>query len=255
MARPLALLALVVCALSLGGAARAADPAPPAWIGLVANNQYPFDNTGTFDAQGNTFTGNIGVGGDNTWVGVTPDGTRGLVSVIFPAAKLAVIDPSAGTALDPATGTMPADHDWGAVSPDGTLAYLSGNNSVVPVDLTASPPQIKDPIAVTGAGTIAFLPDGSKAYVTNGAGVVPIDVAASTAGTAIPVAAGTFGIAVEPDGSTLWVANHDAQTVTPVDVASGTAGTPVPAGGHPYELAASGDGSRVYASLREEHKL
>jgi YVTN family beta-propeller protein len=103
---------------------------------------------------------------------------------------------------------------------------------------------------VTGLVTLAVTPSAAAAsaapapvtaYVTNsGSGlnsvdnsITPIDVATNTPRTAIPVVSQPQGVALSPDGTTLYVANSGGNTVTPIDAATNTPGTPITVGLEP----------------------
>src|SRR5471030_1108809 len=88
-----------------------------------------------------------------------------------------------------------------------TLATASGGrlgaNSTAPLYLSGeTPPSNGTPIA----------------YVANSVDntVTPIDTATNTAGTPIPVGQDPLGIAVTPNGATVYVTNRLSSTVTPI---------------------------------------
>ena len=75
--------------------------------------------------------------------------------------------------------------------------------------------------------------------------VTPINLTTMTAGA--PITVGTAGsrltgVAVTPDGSTVYVANENDSTVTPINTATNTAGTPIPlpVGASPMGIAIAG---------------
>ena len=53
--------------------------------------------------------------------------------------------------------------------------------------------------------------------------MTPITVATNTPGTPIPVGTTPLGIAITPDGTTVYVANNSDNSVTPITVATNTA--------------------------------
>jgi serine protease len=65
--------------------------------------------------------------------------------------------------------------------------------------------------------------------------------------TPIPVGAGPFGVAVSPDGSSVWVTNNGDGTVSRIDTAT-NAVTPIPVGAGPFGVAVSPDGSSVWVT-------
>src|SRR4051794_8965533 len=83
-----ALVALLVLLLrATGGEGLASAAPPPPWLGLVANNESPFDSVRLFDPVALQATANVGVGGDNVWVGVAPDGSAAYAQVVYPSAR------------------------------------------------------------------------------------------------------------------------------------------------------------------------
>ena len=252
---------LVAAALLCSFAWAPAALASPPWTGLVSNNQHPSDNLGTFDPVGETVGQSIGVGGDNTWVEPSPDGSAAYVETVFPSAALKVVD-LASRAVTSSVSLPNGNMVFGALSPDGKLVYLSGGGQVQPVNVSSAQPTLGAPITVPNSALVAFSPDGRTAWVTAGTGgatttgVVPIDVATGSVGTLIPTGAGALGVTVSPDGTTVWVANHDAQSVSEIDAVTKTVIHSIPVtAGHPLYLTPSPDGSRVWVSLQAEHEL
>jgi YVTN family beta-propeller protein len=85
--------------------------------------------------------------------------------------------------------------------------------------------------------------------------VVPINSATKAVGTPILDDGADFGIAVAPDGKTLYVSNYNSNffsgespgTVTPIDIATGTAEAAIPTGGdEPDTVAITPNGKTVY---------
>ena len=75
--------------------------------------------------------------------------------------------------------------------------------------------------------------------------VTPISVATNTAGTTIRTPKTGFGIAITPDGKTVFVANVNG-TVTPISTATNTAGTPIRVCANAVEIAVTPDGKAAY---------
>jgi YVTN family beta-propeller protein len=246
--------ATLICSLAWSGPAAAS-----AWTGLVANNQYPNDSVTTFDPVAKTTGQNINVGGDTTWVGPSPDGTKAYASTVYPSAALNVIDLASNSVTS--SVSIPGSLYYGAVSPDGRHVYLAGGGTVLPIDVSSSPPVRGTAISVPNTGEVAFSPDGQTAWVATGpgssaTGVVPIDVATGTVGTLIPTGSGAFGVAVSPDGRSLWVSNSAGGSVSEIDTATRTVIDTVPiSAGQPFWLAMSPDGSRLWVTLRAQQEL
>ena len=67
----------------------------------------------------------------------------------------------------------------------------------------------------------------------------------TTAVTTINVGSGPEGVAVSPDGSSVWVANLDSDTVSRINTTT-NAVTPITVGDYPFGVAVSPDGSSVW---------
>src|SRR5262249_40189889 len=62
------------------------------------------------------------------------------------------------------------------------------------------------------------------------------------------------GIAITPDGTTVYVTNEFLTngTVTPITVATNTPGIPIPAGNSPEAIAITPDGTTAYVTNRDD---
>jgi YVTN family beta-propeller protein/autotransporter-associated beta strand protein len=94
-------------------------------------------------------------------------------------------------------------------------------------------------------------------YVTNfnNGTVTPVNTAANTPGTPIQVGPNPEGVAVTPNGKTVYVATVGTTGfrgavgfVTPIDAATNTPGTPIDVGPNPRGVAMSPDGKTVYVA-------
>lgn len=84
------------------------------------------------------------------------------------------------------------------------------------------------------------------AWVTNWqtGTVAALNTDTRTYGTAIPVGANPWGVAVTPDGTKALVTSVADNTVTPVDLVTNTAGPPISVGTTPRNVAITPDGKR-----------
>ena len=82
--------------------------------------------------------------------------------------------------------------------------------------------------------------------------LTPIDTATSTPGTSVPIAS-PQAIAITPDGSTAYVCDWKAGTVTPLTLATGKAGIPITVGTNPSAIAITPDGRKAYVSNYNEN--
>ncbi len=122
-----------------------------------------------------------------------------------------------------------------SVSLDGSKVYVTGNNGVGVINTATN--TISDTIAIP-ATTICVSPNGSKVYVTdwnNGdSGTVSVINTATNAITdTIAVGCGPWGVAVSPDGSKIYVANHYSNTVSVISRATNTVTDTIPVGHAP----------------------
>ena len=133
--------------------------------------------------------------------------------------------------------------------------YVSNGRggTVTPIDTATNTPG--PPISIGGgSGLIVMAPDGRTAYVTSAESmVVPIDTATGTPGA--PIRVGVTGpglhdqpdgIAITPDGRTVYVANIGSGTVTPIDTATNTPGEPVEVGVRPRAIVITPDSRTAY---------
>ena len=62
------------------------------------------------------------------------------------------------------------------------------------------------------------------------------------------VGSGPYGVAVSPDGTKVYVANDNSNTVSVIDTATNTVTATVPVGSYPSGVAVSPDGTKVYVA-------
>jgi YVTN family beta-propeller protein len=201
----------------------------------------------------------IKVGYEPDAIAITPDGQTALV------ANEGIGQGSTVTPIATATNqpgkpvNVGVDATAIAITPNGQTAYVlsrggttinsagasvSQAGTVTPVAVATGRPG--KPITVPGGPTliaIAISPDGQTAYVLadppgkgklpipEGDGLVlPVTTATNDPGTPIKVGALPSGLAITPDGKTLYVPDSTANAVTPIDTATGTAGHPISTG-------------------------
>ena len=148
------------------------------------------------------------------------------------------------------TTAFVANQASGTVTPVTTSSVSTGTNLCLPVGDCAAPDTSTEPEGV------AVTPDGRAVYVTNsGENSVSEIILGSGAPKVVNTAIGTTGgqspfdvpdaIAITPDGTTAWVANYSAGTVSPIRLSDGTVGTPVSVGTGPTGLAVTPDGAHL----------
>jgi YVTN family beta-propeller protein len=179
-------------------------------------------------------------------VAVAPGGRLALVANYSSNTVTPIVLPSNKVLPAVNAGAGPADV---VIAPDGSTAYVTDANSdtVTPINLRTFKPG--KPIVVgNGPQGIVVTPDGSRAYVadagaiiagqsgTIGHDVTPIDLSTGKALTPIRVGNAPVGIAVTPDGSTVFVTNLNSESVTPITVASDTPGASIATAGGPVAV-------------------
>ena len=218
-----------------------------------------------------------GVGDQPLFIAISPDGTTAYVSNFFAVpGTITPINLVTGLAESPITIGLNVAPGAIAITPDGSTAYVQDENTgaVVPVDLATK--AIGTPIPTCTApedrpDDIVISPNGTTAYVSCSlaSNVVPIDLSTNTAGSPIAISNGTFGLAITPNGATLYVANFgtfavvngvitqtsDGTTVTPIDTATKAAGTPITVGSEPSSVATTPDGKTAYVENAQSHTI
>ena len=200
---------------------------------------------------------------------ITHDGTTAYVTNNIEPGIITPINLVSGIAETPITIGATVYAGAIAITPDGSTAYVGDINTgdVIPVNLATKTAGTPIPTCTTPhdvAADIVISPDGSTAFVACplGGTVVPINTSANTAGSPISAGEGPQGLAITPDGTTLYAANFgafavfngqvmqisDGTTVTPIDTATDTAGTPITVGTEPSTIAITPDGTTAYVT-------
>jgi large repetitive protein len=224
-------------------------------------------------------TATVPAGDGPNGIAVSPDGTSAYVVNEW-TEDVSQYDVGADGALAPkATPTVPAGPPENgtrvaprdvAVSPDGKSVYVANaTNTVSQYDVGADGALAAKATATVPTGerpnAIAVSPDGKSVYVANQAGglvflgsVSQYDVGAGGALAAkapatVPAGNSPFGIAVSPNGKSVYVANTSSDNISQYDVGAGgalaaKAPATVPAGNSPFGIAVSPNGKSVYVA-------
>ncbi len=200
---------------------------------------------------------------------------------------IAVIDVAGRAVVPPAIAIpgcpMPASGEGGcaptgiAITPDGSLAFVAARASDQVIVVDTSSRQVVSVIDLPDCPSggcapthVAIARDGSVAYVANsGTDQAPgttLSVIETTLAVVLPESAvietidlrcpgigcGPQGLAITPDGTSLLVANADADTVTVIDTTDDAVRTTIPlsAGARPDDVAfaATANGLRAVVS-------
>jgi YVTN family beta-propeller protein len=135
------------------------------------------------------------------------------------------------------------------VSPDSSAVFTSGSPSTNGVMNTFNPLTAAATLIGTdvGTGDTALSPNGSTLYI---AGLLGIDEYHPTTGTitkdAIHLGGLTSGLAVSPDGATLYAASNANDDVSVLNAATGAVSSTIPLASAPSAVLLSPDGSRLY---------
>jgi YVTN family beta-propeller protein len=141
------------------------------------------------------------------------------------------------------------------VSPDSATAYI-GSTSLPAARVNTlqgtEEPHLSYSNATASYGDMAMSPDGSILYIPTFLGINEYHPATGVlTKSAIPTPGSgsqPFGVAVSPDGSTLYVAGNASNDVYAVKASTGAVLATIPAGSAPNALLLSPDGSRLYVS-------
>lgn len=163
-----------------------------------------------------------GINNQTFWVAVTPDGTTAFVTSWSGLALKAVDLASRSVLSVSGMGDTEITSYSVAISPDGTTAYLPNlNDGTVRVIDVRRMQQVGSISVGLSPTSLTFSPDGLTVFVTNieDGQVSVIDVATRTVRTTLELGdVGPFGIAVTPDGSTLYIAGFGNSSVVVMKV-------------------------------------
>jgi len=214
------------------------------------------DSVAVIDLDTRSLGTAIAVGDGPFGVAFSPDGelayvsneTESTVSVIDVADGEVVGNPIAVGALPHAV----------AFSPDGARAYVAsyGDNSVSVINTVSQ--SWTNTISLTGTGFptgIVFSPDSTTAYVAHGTNLTVVNVNDPTVTTVVPLGSFTRGLAVSPDGSTLYIPQQNIGTVAVVTTTDKAVGTSLAVGSGPYAVAFSPTGAVAYVANRDSNSI
>ena len=194
----------------------------------------------------------------------------GAGALVSPAPPTAPTRPNTASVDRPGIGALiPVGPTPGfaAASPSGRLVYVANRGGGQPtgglltvIDTSTDAVTAHIPIPDGPARYLAFSPDGTRLYVSvstaSGRGpdkVDVVDTSSNTVITAINVGLRPTALAVAPDGSEVWVPNHDSGTVSVIDAQTNTVAATIHVPPNPHWVAFSADGRRVYTADHESN--
>ncbi|RFU22479.1 Hsp70 family protein [Geodermatophilus marinus] len=170
--------------------------------------------------------------------------------------EAAVPIPTIGAPIDvgPTSGFV-------AVSPNGRQLYVANRAAgvVTVVDTAVDAVTATIPIAAGPPQFLTFSPDGSRLYVSvfddarTIAAVTVLDTSDNSEVTTVPVRTRPYLGAVTPDGSRLFVPNHDSGSISVIDSTTDAVVDEVQVPANPHWIEFTPDGSRAYVANHESN--
>lgn len=135
----------------------------------------------------------------------------------------------------------------------GVFAYITTNDlsGTIAIIDTSTDAKIDNNIPLRLPYGVVVAPDGGKVYLTNDyLNIAIINTLTNTKiGNDIRAGVGAVGIAITPDGKTLYVANDDAGEVSVIDTLTNQkVMINISVGSHPFGVAITPDGKKVYVT-------
>lgn len=150
-----------------------------------------------------------------------------------------------------------------AITPDGKNAYVSNIDSkdISVIDTSKNMTTSTIPIVAGPPQYLAISPDGKRIYVTlydPTAGihaVAVIDASAKIVSAIIPVGLRPYGLATTPDGSEVYVADHDSAAISVIDAMTNKVAGTIAVAPNPHWIAFSPDGRTAYVANHESNVM
>jgi YVTN family beta-propeller protein len=173
-----------------------------------------------------------------------------------PSVAAAVPIPSLGTPID--VGQTP---NFVVASPSGRQLYVASTAAGVVTVVDTAVNKVTGTIRISAGPPqfLAFSPDGRKVYVSvwntarTIAAVSVLDTTSNAIIATIPVHTRPYLAAVSPDGTRVYVPNHDTGTVSVIDATTNKPLTDFTVPANPHSIAFSPDGKKVYIADHESN--
>ncbi len=174
---------------------------------------------------------------------------------------VAEVGPQVATPAVSATVRVERSPSFVAVSPDGRHAYTAHRDPQVVTVLDTAANQVIEtiPIAAGPPQFLTFAPDGRTAYVTlfndqrTIHSIAVLDTTTNTVVATIPQPARPYVPAVTPDGTRLFVPNHDIGAISVINTATNKVIKQITVAPNPHWVAFSQDGTRAYTANHESN--
>ncbi|WDF79208.1 beta-propeller fold lactonase family protein [Mucilaginibacter sp. KACC 22773] len=223
--------------------------ATPVSTGFAYVTNFGEANITIINTATNAIVKTLGVNSTPLGIAVSPDGKRVYVTNEG-INQVTVIDGVTNSVVTSvATGITP----WGmCISPDGSRVYVAnkGDNTLSVIN-TATNSVIATVATGNAPWDVSVSPNGKFAYITYGInGVAVVNTATNKISADIALDAGSAprSSCVSPDGSKLYVANGNLQSISVVDLTTNKITTDIPVGSFPYGMCLSPDGKRLYVA-------
>jgi DNA-binding beta-propeller fold protein YncE len=241
---------LIACTLVVTSATAAlAQPRTTTGTLLVANQQSASATIIDLATHAAT-TLEVGSGPHETII--SPDGKWGVVTIYglggAPGNKLAVIDlteKKVARTIDLGEYTRPHGASFLPGSSSRMVVTSETTQNVVLVDIAVGRTLAAIPTKHPGSHMLGVTADGKHLFTSNigWGGISEIDLEKPAFVRDLQVSAMTEGVAVAPDGSTVWLGANQAGTVSVIDTKSWTVDATLTDLGMPYRIGISPDGS------------
>ena len=208
----------------------------------------------------------------------TPQATDVDASVAAPLPSPVVLPPpapapaevpraiAASVPIPPVRGQVAVGKTPGfvAIAPNGKFAYIANRAAgvVTVVDTAISEVVATIPIPDGPPQYLAFAPDGQRLYVSvfndpdrSINEVAVLDTQTNTVVTTIKVGSRPYALDVKPDGSEIYVPNHDSGTVSVIDTAANALVTDIRVKPNPHWVEFSQDGTQAYTANHESNVI
>ena len=199
-------------------------------------NQFS-QNVGVVDVATRSQTATIPVHGDPFVVLVSANGTR-VYATTGNTDSVFVIDPASKAVI--AAIAVPAAPNGLALHPTNPLLYVSASFGAAVVEVNTATNTVRRTFSLPGSAPqgLVISPDGTQLYVADEAGrLLELNVASGAVAWSTVLPAGGFGVALAPDGASLYVTLPAAGKVVVVSRQGGAILRTLDLGGAPRRIA------------------